>query len=148
MYVVLMPEDDSPHYYARAEPALPGNPHQFLYHIQKLGTPHDTGTYVSTMRALRTPLAIATLWVESATEVAHYTFQNKNQTADDEDEEPPQSRHTCTSPPPPPSITFPIAEGWTPQNPHPDPHYAINSLPQLSIKRLTKLFTHQDEMLR
>ena len=53
---------------------LPGNPHQFLYHIQKLdafGTPHDTGTYVSTMRALRTPLAIATLWLESATEVAH-----------------------------------------------------------------------------
>ena len=31
---------------------------------------------------------------------------------------------------------------WSPANPHPDPHYAISKLAQLSMKRLTKLYTH------
>ena len=52
MYVVFTPENDAPDFYARVEPPLPGNPHMNSYHIQKIdtfGTPHDTGTYASTM---------------------------------------------------------------------------------------------------
>ena len=46
MYVVFMPEDDAPHYYARAELDGSGDPNQFKYQKQTLdtfGTPHDTG---------------------------------------------------------------------------------------------------------
>ena len=61
MYVAFTPEeDDKPTYYARVEPGDSNQP--FKYHIQKLdtfGTPHDTGSYVSSMAALRTPIAPA-----------------------------------------------------------------------------------------
>ena len=89
------------------------------------------------MRAMQTPVVPATLWVESPAEDAHYTFQNRNATEDDNEEEPPKVYIIG-----PPSLTFPIAEGWAPANPHPDTGYAIKTLPQASIKRLTKLFTH------
>ena len=114
------------------------------FHIQQLdtfSTPHDTGKYVSTMQALRTPVAPAVLWIEEAKEDAHYTFQNSNAAPtddlDDDDQEPPRVYIIG-----PPSHAFPIAEGWTPADPHPDPEYAITKIPQMSIKRLTKLFTH------
>ena len=141
MYVAFTPEDMSPTYYARAE-SDSNQPGTVKYHIQMIdtfGTPHDTGKYVSAMQALRTPMTEAVLWVEEAEEDAHYTFQNNNtpQDDDDDDKEPPRVYIIG-----PPSLTFPIAEGWTPTDPHPDPKYAITKIPQMSIKRLTKLFTH------
>ena len=138
MYVVFTPEDGTPHFYARAEA---NGPNQFKYHLQHIdtfGSPHDTGTYVSTMRALRTPVAPAVLWIEESEEDAHYMYQN-NQNTTHEDDETEEPKIYIAGPP---SLTFPIAEGWTPKDPHPDPHYAISKLPQLTIKRLTKLFTH------
>ena len=140
MYVAFTPEeDDKPTYYARVEPGDSNQP--FKYHIQKLdtfGTPHDTGSYVSSMAALRTPIAPAVLWIESGAEDAHYTFQSRSGATDADEEEDPPKVYIAG----PPSLTFPIADGWTPEDPHPDPQYAISRLPQLSIKRLTKLFTH------
>ena len=64
MYVVFMPEEDEPNFYARVEDDGSGNPNQFKFHILKIdtfGSPHETGKYVSTMRALRTSIAEATL---------------------------------------------------------------------------------------
>merc|ERR1712185_332982 len=91
------------------------------------------------MRALRTPMTAAALWEEEADEDAHYTFQNRSGSTDDDDDEQPPPRVYIAGPP---SLTFPLSEGWSPANPHPDPHYAISKLAQLSIKRLTKLYTH------
>ena len=93
MYVAFTPEeDDKPTYYARVEPGDSNQP--FKYHIQKLdtfGTPHDTGSYVSSMAALRTPIAPAVLWIESGAEDAHYTFQSRSGATDaDEEEDPPK----------------------------------------------------------
>ena len=140
-YVVFTPEDDTPDFYAKTEPNSARDPNQPpKYHIQKIdtfGTPHNTGTYVSTMHAMRTPVAPATLWIEYSEEDAHYTFQNRGNAAEKDEEEPPKIYIAG-----PPSLTFPIADGWAPADPHPDPQYAISTLPQLSIKRLTKLFTH------
>ena len=87
MYVVFMPEEDEPIFYARAEDDGSGNPNQFKFHIQKIdtfGSPHDTGKYVSTMRVLRTPVAEATLWVEEEEEDAHYAVMNNDGTRDDD----------------------------------------------------------------
>ena len=97
MYVAFMPEDASPTYYARAEPDSTQGPGFVKFHIQELdtiSTPHDTGKYVSTMQALRTPVPPAVLWIEEAKEDAHYTFQNSNAAPtddlDDDDQEPPR----------------------------------------------------------
>lgn len=82
--------------------------------LDTFGTPHDTGKYVSTMQALRTPMTKAVLWVEATEEDAHYTSQhNITPRGDDDDEEEPPRIYIIG----PPSLTFPIAEGWTPQTP-------------------------------
>ena len=105
--------------------------------IDTFGSPHETGKYVSTMRALRTPIAEATLWVEEVEEDTHYTIMN-NDGPGDEDEEPEPKIYIAA----PPSHAFPINEGWTPADPQPDPQYDIKKLTHLTIKRLTKHYTH------
>ena len=90
------------------------------------------------MTPLNTQMAEAVMWIESKQEDAHYTFQNQNASDGDDDEEEATTVRILG----PPSQAFPIANGWSPQDPHPDPQYAITSLTHLTIKRLTKLFTH------
>ena len=127
MYVAFTPEDKTPVFYAKAEMDSTQGPGYAKFHIQQLdtfSTPHDTGKYVSTMQALRTPVAPAVLWIEEAKEDAHYTFQNSNAAPtddlDDDDQEPPRVYIIG-----PPSHAFPIAEGWTPADPHPHPENPI-----------------------
>ena len=60
------------------------------------------------------------------------------QSTADEDEEPDTRVYIAG----PPSHAFPIADGWAPENPQPDPHYAITKLTHLTLKRLTKHYTH------
>ena len=116
-----MPEENEPNFYARVEDDGSGNPNPFKFHILKIdtfGSPHETGKYVSTMRALRTPIAEATLWIEEEDEDTHYTVMNNDGTRDD-DEEPEPKIYIAG----PPSHAFPINEGWTPADPQPDPKF-------------------------
>lgn len=86
----------------------------------------------------------AALRVEENEEDTHYNFQNTpNQRHDfDDDDDPEEDIKIYIIGPA--SLAFPCNEGWTPARQHPDPQYQITELAHLTIKRITKLFTHFD----
>ena len=141
-YVAFTP-DNSPPFYALTE--IDPQSSNLRYHrqwIDTFGTPHNTGTYVSNWDQMRYTKYYAALWIEENEEDAHYNFQDKTNQRHDFDDDPEKEIkiHIIG----PASLAFPCNEGWSPTQQHPDPQYQITKLAHLTIKRITKLFTHFD----
>ena len=92
-YVAFTPDDTStPPYYAKAE--HDPTSHHLRYHrqwIDTFGTPHDTGTYVTTHQETHDDKTQVALWITQDEEDAHYNFQQRHQ-QDQHDEQKPEPK--------------------------------------------------------
>ena len=109
--------------------------------VDTFGTPYPTGEYVTDYQLMAHVMTPVALWIEEVEEDAHYNFQGSDATDQEEldDEETQKSVKIYIIGPA--SLAFPLCDGWSPEKRQPDPAYKIETLAQLTIKRMTKLFT-------
>ena len=118
--------------YVKIGPSTPLSPLSYqIQFVDTHGAPHDTGTYLSPWRIISSSMSNVTLWTKS-TEL---------QDEDDEHSDDSSPKQPIVLIAGPTSLTFPNPRGWSPPYQQQLKKYEIHNLPDLTIKRLTLLFT-------
>ena len=140
-YVAFVPHAAPPYYAKVEQDETTGMLQYHTQWIDTFGSPHDTGTYVSDYRQIRDPMQRAAIWIEQTDEDAHYEFRNDpDAKGDTDDDGVPKTKLYIIGPA---STSFPVCHGWSPEAQATDvpTEFKITTLAQVTIKRMTHLFT-------